>query len=99
MQCSQMASQIDQAGLLDSAATKSAIHHIIKECKAALAAISGTLEVDQEALNKVKEQIARKDVVDAPSLQRRGDILQVRINERKILNKTLFTLRRQLTAA
>ena len=95
MHCVQVVSQIDQTGVVDASARKGAINLITKECKAALTAIPGTLEADQEALNNIKAQLAGKDILSVTSLQRRADILKVRINERKILNKNLFTLRRQ----
>ncbi len=97
--CLQKASAIDQGGPLEGSEKKAAINFVMEQCKAALASISGTLEGDQEALNKVNAQIAKAAAAHTTSLQRRRDIFQIRINERKILNKTLYALRCQRATA
>lgn len=97
--CLQKASAIDQGGPLDGSDRNAAIDLVMKHCKAALASISGTLEGDQEALSKVNAQIAKAAAAQMTTLQRRRDIYQIRINERKILNKTLYTLRCQRATA
>jgi len=79
----------------DVSVSKAAVDLVTKECRAALAEISGTMEADQEAISKLNAQIAGAPAHNAEALQRRADILQLRINERKILNRTLFILRSQ----
>lgn len=79
----------------DASVSKAAVDLVTKECRAALAEISGTMEADQEGISKLKVQIAGRPAHNAKALQRRADILQLRINERKIVNRTLFILRSQ----
>ncbi len=50
--------------------------------------------VNMQELNKVNAQIAKAaPAAQMTTLERRRDIYQIKVNERKILNKTLYTLR------
>ena len=61
-------------------------------CKHLLAGFPTTLQSDQDALERLLNSRGRKGEPVSP---RAADILRLRIQERRILNKTLFSLQQQ----
>ena len=61
-------------------------------CKQLLAGFPTTLQSDQDALERLLDGRSRKGEAASP---RAADILRLRIQERRILNKTVFSLQQQ----
>lgn len=77
-----------------------AVDAVLGVCRKALADLNSTMESDQEALQLMMKQSSEQGM-SAPS-QRRMSILRLRIQERRILNRTVSVLvsqKRQLSSS
>lgn len=78
-----------------------AVDAVLDACRAALAGFSTSMEADRNALQQLLEESSAEH--DMPPLRlRRMSILQLRLQERRILNRTVSVLisqRRQLSAS
>lgn len=76
-----------------------ALDEAIQLCQKALAGFPCTLEADQQAVMKLEgaEQHAEaaQELHVVASARRQKEILSIRIQERKILNRTIFVLHQQ----
>ena len=78
-----------------------AVDAVLDACRAALAGFSTSMDADRNALQQLLEDSSAERNMD-PLRLRRMSILQLRLQERRILNRTVSVLisqRRQLSAS
>lgn len=76
-----------------------AVDAVLGACRAVLADFSGTMDSDQNSIRMLAQEFTKHGM--SAEMLRRMSILQLRVQERRILNKTVSVLisqKRQLSA-